>query len=113
MKKAENDTGPDGDFRPGLLGLSIFKIQSYIIDFSMKARILLSGGRPAAPVFHPVRSAPHSRMGHGLGQRNMAKQTAQKSAQKQRKTVQITQICTAVSCVEEKDAQHRDIGVHI
>ena len=57
------------------------------------------------PIFRPVRSAPHSRMGHGLVREERQKQTAPKSSQKWKKAVQITWICTAVSCVEKKDTR--------
>ena len=71
--KSKIKVGPDGISRPGLLSLSIFKTQSYITDFLAIERIFFGRGRPAAPIFRPVRSAPRSRMGHGLGQCKMAK----------------------------------------
>ena len=85
VRKAENDTGPDGDPRPGLLSLDISKAQSYITDFLVIDRKFFGCGPSIIPVFRPVRSAPHSRMGHGLGQRERAEINRLKKCSKTKK----------------------------
>ena len=45
-------------------------------------RKFYSCGPPIVPIFHPVRSAPHSRMGQGLGQRRTAKANRSKEFSK-------------------------------
>ena len=49
-------------------------------------RKFYSCGPPIVPIFHPVRSAPHSRMGQGLGQRRTAKANRSKEFSKMKKS---------------------------
>ena len=54
------------------------------------------------PIFRPVRSAPHSRMGHGLVREERQKQTAPKSSQKWKNRANHMDLHGCVMCWEKR-----------
>ena len=99
-EKAQARTGHP---RPGLLSLSISNAQSYITDFSVIVQIFFGCG-PSMSRFS-ARSVPlHTPVWVTVWSEKNGKSKPLQRVLKNEKTVQITWICTAVSCVDKKDA---------